>query len=333
MRAFRGWLVFAGAVLLSGCWGRGDIRVVKDSVWTAMPDTTIGKALDSRSLCKSTGWRAFDDERKRRIVEYTCEYKGVKEYLARENQRVADQYGQEVQRNLNLLEAALKRAQDSVRSLRQGRDLHLSTYTRRASEDEARHKGYQADLEALEGMRDCRAFQMQSLRTKDEAKRLERLAGYRGCPGYDLEWSSLVRRLQEGLQDLGRSEEKRRQYMAEDEDAIARAEATLATIESQKPQQAKEVQEQGAAAQAEFQSRAAARLNGYQSLRETTQWSIVNGEPVHVGSAVELKAGDQTFTRPVLLSFVISEARDGTPEIARRGFLMILIDELWSRYR
>ncbi|MFD1712378.1 hypothetical protein FVQ98_19340 [Ottowia sp. GY511] len=75
-------LVFA-PVLLGGCFGGGDINIVKNAVWEAMPDTTIGKALDSRFSCTTPKWRQFEDERGRSIVEYTCEHKGVREYISR----------------------------------------------------------------------------------------------------------------------------------------------------------------------------------------------------------------------------------------------------------
>lgn len=121
--------------------------------------------------------------------------------------------------------------------------------------------------------------------------------------------------------------------MAERDSAIATAEAELAALDEQKSQKAQEVQEKGAAAQAEFQSKASQHLKQYKGMREISQWSIVNGEPVYVGSAVELQAGSATISQPVLASFVINEARDNTPDWARRERATRGIDNLWERYK
>lgn len=339
-RVGQGWLMLACApVLLSGCFGASDIDVVKNAVWNAMPDTTIGKALDSRVSCKSTHWRVFDDERGRRIVEYACEYQGVQEYLASEAQRVVSLYDQEVQGNLALQNEMLKRAQTKVQSLRDGKAEMQSRHVQWAAEDEERSKAIQNDLQTLESMRDCRAFQPELLQTKGmgtqlkfEAKRCGRYSRASDDP-YVQQWGSLVRQLQGDLQRLVRSVDVRREQMAERDSAIAKAEAELAALDEQKSQKALEVQEKGAAAQAEFQSKASQHLKQYKGMREVSQWSIVNGEPVYVGSAVELQAGSATMSQPVLASFVINEARDNTPDWARRERATRVIDNLWERYK
>ena len=326
-------------VLLIGCFGAGDIEVVKNAVWNAMPDTTIGKALDSRVLCQTTHWRVFDDERGRRIVEYACEYQGVQEYLSSEAQRVVSLYDKEVQGNLALQNEMLKRAQANVQSLRNGKAEMHTRHAQWAAEDEERSRAIQNDLQALESMRDCRAFQPELLQTKGigtqlkfEAKRCGRYNRASDDP-YVQQWGSLVRQLQGDLQRLVRSVDVRREQMAERDSAIAKAEAELAALDEQKSQKAQEVQEKGAAAQAEFQSKASQQLKQYKGMREISQWSIVNGEPVYVGSAVELQAGAATISQPVLASFIINEARDNTPDWARRERATRVIDNLWERYK
>src|SRR3989338_4410584 len=299
-------MLICAPVLLGGCFGAGNIDIVKNSVWTAMPDTTIGKALDSRVSCTSPHWREFDDERGRRIVEYSCEFQG---------------------------------AQAKVQGLRDGKAEMLSRHAQWAAEDEERSKTIQNDLKTLESMRDCPAFQPDLLQTKGigtqlkfEAKRCGRYSRASDDP-YVQKWGSLVQQLQGDLQRLARSVDVRREQIAERDDAIARAEAELAILDQEKAQKATAVQDKGASAQAELQNKASAHLKNYKSLREITQWSIVNGEPVHVGSAVELQAGANTITEPIPVSFVINDTRDETPDLARRVRTTNMIDSMWSRYK
>ena len=332
-------MLICAPVLLGGCFGAGNIDIVKNSVWTAMPDTTIGKALDSRVSCTSPHWREFDDERGRRIVEYSCEFQGVQEYLSIETQRVVGLYEQEVQGTLTLLNATLQRAQAKVHGLRDGKAEMLSRHAQWAAEDEERSKTIQNDLKTLESMRDCPAFQPDLLQTKGigtqlkfEAKRCGRYSRASDDP-YVQKWGSLVQQLQGDLQRLARSVDVRREQIAERDDAIARAEAELAILDQEKAQKATAVQDKGASAQAELQNKASAHLKNYKSLREITQWSIVNGEPVHVGSAVELQAGAITLTEPMPVSFVINDTRDETPDLARRVRTTNMIDSMWGRYK
>lgn len=333
MRAFRGWLVFAGAVLLSGCWGRGDIRVVKDSVWTAMPDTTIGKALDSRSSCESTRWRAFDDERGRRIVEYVCEYRDVKAYLSRSTQNAIEAMKDHAAAKVSALDSTIGRARREVQELQESKQRRLSRNKREAAEDEKDRLTYQTDLQTLESMQNCRDFQARRFRLSGSVSTLQRIAdmcarnGQTTTESYEREWNGVAQHFQSALHRFARAKE-RRDGEATDK-TIEKAEAVAKALEEEKPRRITEIQTESAAEQ----TKVSARLKDYKRLSEISQWSIVNGEPVHVNSRVELQAGDQTLAQPVLILYVINDARDNTLELARRHRPTDVIDALWLRYR
>lgn len=68
----------AAMVALAGCGESKQISEVK-----AMPfaDTnmTVDSALDTRKICDSVKWTSAQDERNQTVVQYDCEYKGVKD--------------------------------------------------------------------------------------------------------------------------------------------------------------------------------------------------------------------------------------------------------------
>jgi hypothetical protein len=82
-------IVVALAFALVGC-GSGDISAVKDLPFPADTSFTTSQALDNRAQCEDTDWSAFEDERGRSVVEFTCTLRGAEEYFANElKQRLA----------------------------------------------------------------------------------------------------------------------------------------------------------------------------------------------------------------------------------------------------
>lgn len=281
-RIHRGRLVFASAVLaLGGCFGGGDVDTVKNAVLKAMPDTTLGKALDSRVACKSTKWRAFDDERGRRIVEYTCEYKGIQEYISSQRHKTIEENEKLIQRELNALSPLIERQKETIQRMQQRRAEMLSRHETQTAEDEQRINAARNGTEKMLATDRAAAFASQ-----------------------------------------------RRQDIKNLDDSLAREEAQLSNLENNLPQKFKEAQEKNEASRAEI----ATLLKNFQSLSEVSQWSIVNDEPVYVGSAVELVATNGSISQPMSQQSLISDARDHTSAPAQRTIFMLHISEIWRRY-
>ena len=98
------------AIFLSGC--SGDIKSVKESRISGRSDFTIGQAFDNRHFCSSIDWKAFKDDRKRPIVEYTCEYK-----LAMNHYK--EHVVGNIEQNNFQLDAAIKRSDKFLNNLKE----------------------------------------------------------------------------------------------------------------------------------------------------------------------------------------------------------------------
>lgn len=266
---------------LGGCFGSGDINTVKDAVLPAIPDTTLGKALDTRASCKSTKWRAFDDERGRRIVEYTCEYKGIEEYISQKRLKAIEEDEKLAQRELDALPPLIERQKEEIQRRQQRRVEMISQHEAQTAEEEQRIAAAKNVTEKMLATDRAAAFA-----------------------------------------------NERRQSIKNFEDSMAREEAQLSNIETNLPQKFREVQEKSAASRTEV----ATLLKNFQNLSEISQWSIVNDEPVYVGSAVELVAANGKISQPMSLRSLISDVQDHTSEPAQRSLYMLHISDIWRRY-
>ena len=74
-------LVIACVVGLAGC-ENSDVARVKAMKLDIDPSFTIGQAFDNRKVCDSVKWDNMTDQRGRKLVEYRCDFKGVKEFAA-----------------------------------------------------------------------------------------------------------------------------------------------------------------------------------------------------------------------------------------------------------
>lgn len=76
-------LVTCSAMLvLAGCGDSKPVTEVKAlpfnySNLTTGPDMTVDQALDNRKVCDSVKWSTSQDDHKRTVVEYDCNYKGI----------------------------------------------------------------------------------------------------------------------------------------------------------------------------------------------------------------------------------------------------------------
>jgi len=75
-------LTCAAMLALAGCGESKPITEVKAlpfnySNLTTGPDMTVDQALDNRKVCDSVKWSTSQDDHKRTVVEYDCNYKGI----------------------------------------------------------------------------------------------------------------------------------------------------------------------------------------------------------------------------------------------------------------
>jgi len=78
------WPVALGIAFWAAGGSNGDVRLVRESVWPAMPYSTIGVALDARQACSATRWRSFTDPQGQTVVEYRCEYRYARAYFEKQ---------------------------------------------------------------------------------------------------------------------------------------------------------------------------------------------------------------------------------------------------------
>ena len=72
----------AAMLVLAGCGDSKPVTEVKAlpfnySNLTTGPDMTVDQALDNRKVCDSVKWSTSQDDHKRTVVEYDCNYKGI----------------------------------------------------------------------------------------------------------------------------------------------------------------------------------------------------------------------------------------------------------------
>lgn len=63
---------------MSGC--TSDIDTVQDIRLKGYENFTIGQSFNAREICSNVKWDEYVDKFERRIVEYSCELKGFKDY-------------------------------------------------------------------------------------------------------------------------------------------------------------------------------------------------------------------------------------------------------------
>jgi len=68
------------SLILIGC-SNSDIDSVKNGVMNFNKTITVGEAFDNWNDCEDSKWDAFETDNHIHVVEFTCEKKGVKEYM------------------------------------------------------------------------------------------------------------------------------------------------------------------------------------------------------------------------------------------------------------
>ena len=67
------------SLMITGC--SNDIDLVKDGVMNFNKTITVGEAFDNWNNCEDSKWDSFETDNHTRVVEFTCEEKGAKEFM------------------------------------------------------------------------------------------------------------------------------------------------------------------------------------------------------------------------------------------------------------
>lgn len=324
------------ALWMVGC-SNGDVRLVKDSVWPGLPDTTIGKALDTRQACAETEWRAFDDERGRRIVEYRCEYRNARDYFERKTEEQIAEWSKSEQVQLQQFQRRVEEARG--RSSEAQERLAQQELASQAPQEASQAKAVadlSADLAQLESMADCRDFRTAALQGIGALTMLRRAAAdcVRGEPRAETVYANLrgshIQSVQRALRQAEAEEKSRRAGLRigyeMQRQYVAREQALLQQLEGSQAQVANEIR----AASAKKTADAQLRLKDFRRVSEVTQWSVVRGDVVHVVSAIELLFDSRTLRDSVGERDVIQQARTNPEGITAP--MSYSLSRLWANY-
>ena len=74
------FVLLATTALLSACADE-HIIAVQEMPFALDPTYTTKQALSGRPNCENNNWSSFEDDKGRTIVQYTCDFKGAKDYF------------------------------------------------------------------------------------------------------------------------------------------------------------------------------------------------------------------------------------------------------------
>lgn len=325
----------ACAAILTGCFG-GDVARVKESRMKGWPEFTVGQLLGKRKACSSVEWKNFTDTRDRQVVEYSCDYTPGTVYLQ------AKQI-------------------DDLQSERQLLEDYLANQEKSATSDQERIERAQARVRgALDG---AAALEAKVTGLKADVQRLQQLHKGSSCQDFDQSLyshpqvirylSELTRSCSDGSAardpDFGRSVESIKVR------ALSWAKLILPSMESDLAHQENaglnsaksEVQEVIAYAQknkenrekftaqrqAEYEARIALierRGANFQKVREVSQWTVQEQEPVYLGSRVDIVFSDGAIEQPVDAEFVFGQAAKDSGDLT--SLYQFVLNQIWPLY-
>lgn len=333
------WLGWLGVALwVAGCTD-GDVRLVKDSVWNAMPDTTIGKALDTRQACAKTEWRAFDDDRERRIVEYRCEYRDARAHFEKSTQQQIQAHQKDGAFQIEHLQAMLATERERLQQQQARVDerARLAESSRQDEGEEFFRSWMTADLERLTRMADCRDFRIEALRGHGDLGDLQAAAA--ACTRGEAWAMAAYPRLHAGRitqlkRNLAELQGRERSSLADLQVGQEWEQQQLAELQAEVQKMEAELGPEQERARAETAARVAlatARLEDFQHVHEITQWSVVHGSVVHVASVVEIQFRGQQYRGNLGEKGVILQAQANADGLS--PWAVLVLDSLWPQYK
>ena len=307
MRVFR-FVPLAFAALLTGCLG-GDVGRVKDSKLKGWPQYTVGQLLDKRQVCSSTKWHSFTDKRDRKIVEYVCEYAPAKAYL----QESTEKWLVEIQRGREFYAAKEKTSlEDKRKKLDEAIAFHEGKL---AIEGDPEKNGSQAvrilenDREIMSSIRSCTDIDPTAFGNhlvQSEAKRL-----VQGCT--PRESASTLASLSFFIQDRIKVAQRLHENTMRDiPRSIMNSETQVRVLKQDLEESLAKSEKSARGPDPDDQRKRwlQARLTAFQGVKETSQWTVLDGEPTYLGSRVDAVFENQPIEVPVDASFVFNQAAD-----------------------
>lgn len=356
----------ACAAMLSGCFG-GDVAQVKESRMKGWPEFTVGQLLDKRKACSSVEWKNFTDTRDRKVVEYTCENQVAAAFLKAIHEDAIEDHRKTQQ-------MILTQAKDRLVSAREDIGVALAELEKqqaRVAELQSGNGDSEAlrnDFSQIQRVREdnCSQTDPRQFRTGKVSEIAEQMA--RKCK----EAVQLAERCPDSLQQSNRARwilcvSQSRLYSGTPRSAIAEAvdqvremaekvgrdqDRQLGTAQRQLAEAERRIQSanermEKAHAEAEAapgqeasgqQQASIERLNriwaNFKTVKEVSQWAIQDGQPVYLGSRVDMVFVDRTIDMPLEAQFVFAHAaKDASSVDDLLGFYRVQIRQMWNSYK
>lgn len=350
------WTLTLAVLPISACFS-GDIDVVKKFVPEETPRYSLDQLLTPRKSCSKTSWTTLSDDRGRKIVEYACVYAPAKDYL----QELTARTREKEQEN----KAASKRAGEQVLKDKQRELQRLYEQLQEAKELIARAhlpsealKQLQSDLTVASNIASCSSIPVDQFKHPTIITRAQQTISKcqdresdvtRACSRTDKAWAgacNYVRsQAQSGMvQDLREFASTVQQYLEIEQrrapESLAAAQRNIQRIEASIPSYEEEVQKQDISNKESLTQREAQaerinawltrRSDSFKGVTEISQWTVVNGSPVYVGSRVDVAFGDSKAGTDVPLEFVLRNALDNGTKVS--SFYQVLLDRLFANF-
>ena len=354
------WVLASSVFAMTGCFG-GDMDLVKKSVPREASQYTLDQLLSKRKNCSDTSWKSFSDERGRTIVEYMCVYGPAQSYLQAmtEEHRAADAKNTEVSkewarsaveerkqivaRKTEQLEKARQALADGQQGMGGAQDALASdlatagTVRSCADLDPSRFRNAQVIATVRQEAAGCERLMAQVERACSNTSQSAPSIGIMLAGRPELcnhargevstKMANMARRLSFEIQNYqriqradapGRVEEMKRSIRLIEEDIPGNV-AEAQKRESELSTRLQELDDK-------FQKNEAyrkRRLAAFKRVTELSQWTVVEGEPRHVGSRVTVEYGATSAGSDVPKDFVFRNALDDT-EDASSSYQLIL---------
>lgn len=350
------WTLTLAVLPISACFS-GDIDVVKKFVPEETPQYSLDQLLTPRKNCSKTSWSTFSDDRGRKIVQYACVYAPAHAYLqeltAKTREKEQENNAASKRSGEQLLQNKQKEVQRQYEQLQGAKELVADAQL----PSEALQQ-LQSDWTAVSNAASCSSLAVDQFKhpsiisqARLTLRRCQDQDGdvARACSRSDKAWAgacNYVRSQAESykareLQALASAvqqhikieQQKAPERLAAGRSSIQRLEATIPVYEEEVQKQEasnKETLTQREAQAERINAWLTRRSDSFKGVTEISQWTVVNGSPVYVGSRVDVAFGDSKAGTDVPLEFVLRNALDNGTKVS--SFYQVLLDRLFANF-
>jgi len=360
------WLMIPPVLTLSACFG-GDVDIVKKTVPHETPQYTLDQLLTKRAHCSDTTWRSFSDDRGRKIVEYVCTYAPASVYLQdltdtarkkdqennvafkREATMMAEREKDELARKMRRLQEAKELLnQLQIRSENLGvleQDLAILSKITSCSELIPEKFNNQYTIgKVTETISACTKLgdHIENVcSTEPPPSQIYKNTRQSRAERCNYERGESQPRIANIIFNLKLSIKKHafleKEHSASGLDSVKRdinmLESDIARHKENEHKNATDAETSIAKHDEESQKYNAwldRRTDAFKSANEISQWTVIEGEVVHVGSKVNLNFDDAVVGSEVPINFVFRNALDNEPHVS--VLYQVLLKNLFSRF-